>query len=196
MSKATKAIQDVTRRVTLSGLSDLMFDRYAGDNKTTLEAHQKLCFGADGETLVMPAVNISSFLSAQNTPSAPKMLLPVKTYKTVARANLSFTSISPMQIPITRDGKPIKFTGFEGDEDKEAGVYIHRSVARLDKGIPNPKVRPVVRLPWAITFDLTIFPNEVFSEESLCTLFQRGGIAVGLGTYRGVFGKFVVEQWE
>ena len=27
-------------------------------------------------------------------------------------------------------------------------------------------------------------------------LFDRGGEALGLGTYRGLFGKFTVTQWE
>jgi hypothetical protein len=27
-------------------------------------------------------------------------------------------------------------------------------------------------------------------------IFEQGGHAVGLGTFRGVFGKFRVTQWE
>ena len=186
----------ITRTVTCRGIADIMFDRYAGDNKTELQPHQKLYLAPDGKTVVLPAANISSFLSAQNTPSAPKRFLDPRKYKRVAQAILSYTSISPMQIPILRDGKPIKFAGFTGDEDKKAGIYIHRCVARLDKGIPNPKVRPVIRGPWEIRFELTIYPNDEVDEQMLYNLIEKGGIAIGLGTYRGVFGKFVVEKWE
>jgi hypothetical protein len=37
-----KVTDIVTRRVTLVGLTDIMFDRYPGDNDTKLEPHQKL----------------------------------------------------------------------------------------------------------------------------------------------------------
>jgi hypothetical protein len=77
-----------------------------------------------------------------------------------------------------------------------SGVYTHYAVARLDKGIPNPKERPVLPAPWAITFTLTLFPNDEIREQEILNLFEQGGIAIGLGTFRGVFGKFTVETWE
>ena len=192
--------QETVRQVTLRGVTDLMFDRYAGDNKTQLRVEQKLYFGrqqGDGKTLVLPAANVMSFLSGENTPSAPKVLLPAKDYKKVCRAMLCYVMIEPQEIPITRDGKPIKFNGFgDGDEDEAAGVYIHRSVARLKGGIPNPKIRPTIRCPWELAFSLRFFRNEEITEEMVQDMFVRGGIAVGLGTFRGVFGKFIVDQWK
>jgi len=38
--------------------------------------------------------------------------------------------------------------------------------------------------------------NGSITEEALQNLFTRAGVAIGLGTFRGVFGKFVVSQWE
>ena len=186
----------LTRQVTLNGISPLMFDRYAGDNNTTLEVGQKMYFGEDGKSLVLPATNIGSFLTATNTPSAPKVLLPSKTYKGVAQAALSYTSVSPFEIPLMRDGQQIIFHGFDDDMDKAGGIYVHRCVARLAKGIPNPKVRPVVKLPWSLSFSLSLYKNDTLAEPMLRKLFEQGGIACGLGTYRGVFGKFEVSQWE
>jgi hypothetical protein len=51
-------------------------------------------------------------------------------------------------------------------------------------------------LPWSMEFKLTIFKNDDIDETYLQTAFVRGGIALGLGTFRGVFGKFVVSEWE
>ena len=45
----------------------------------------------------------------------------------------------------------------------------------------------------ARTFSLEIRPNQ---EHEVKTLFEEGGLAVGLGTFRGVYGKFVVDKWE
>lgn len=188
--------QIVTRKVSLVGIKDIMFDRYAGDNNTKLEPWQKLYFGPDGETLVLPALNIMSFLSAHNTNSAPKRLRDKRKYKDLANSMLSFCTIDPEMIPLTRKGEPIKFGKFEGDVDPQSGTYIHRSVARLDKGIPNPKVRPTVPLPWEISFELQILPNTEIQEQDIINLFDEGGRAIGLGTFRGVFGKFIVDTWE
>ncbi len=192
----TKA-EIVTRDVVLRGIVDIMFDRYAGDNQTKLEPWQKLYYGSDGETIIMPALNIISFLSAHNTNSAPKRLLDSRKFKAVANACLSFVSINPMEIPFRRNGEAIKFGKFGSDDvDPLSSVYIHRAVARLDKGIPNPKERPVLPLPWELVFKLTIFPNKEITEQQIINLFDNGGIALGLGTFRGVFGKFVVEKWD
>lgn len=193
---ARKQSQAIVRKITLRGIADIMFDRYAGDNKTELAVEQKMYFADDGESLVIPAANISSFLCAQNTPSAAKRFLDPRKYKKMAQALLGYVSISPLLIPLTREGKPVKHHGFDGDVDAKGGIYVHRCVARLDKGIPNPKIRPVVKTPWELSFELTIYPNEEFQEELVRSLFERGGIAIGLGTFRGVFGKFLVDQWE
>jgi hypothetical protein len=82
-----------------------MFDRYPGDNDTKLEAWQKLYFlPDDGETLVLPAANIVSFLSAQNTDSAPKRILDSRKYKSFCFACASFVTIEPRYIIFTREG--------------------------------------------------------------------------------------------
>lgn len=187
---------DITKRtVTLEGFTPLMFDRYAGDNKTQLPVGEKFYFIPGTRRLCMPAINISSFLSAKNTTSVAK-LIGGRAYKNLANALLGFVQISPQYIPITREGQVITFNGFVDDRDEEACIYVDRRVARLDKGIPNPKVRPVVELPWEITFEIALFRNGEVDETLLKTAFQKGGIAIGIGTYRGVFGKFVIKRWE
>jgi hypothetical protein len=191
-----KVTDIVTRRVTLVGLTDIMFDRYPGDNDTKLEPHQKLYLEPGASRVIgLPSLNIMSFLSAHNTNSAPKRLRDKRKYKDIANAMLSFVSIREQFIPLLRKGKPIVFGKFEGDRDPISGCYVHRSVARLDKGIPNPKVRPVVPLDWSIQFTVDIFPNREIKETDILNLIEEGGRAIGLGTFRGVFGKFRVEEW-
>jgi hypothetical protein len=195
--KLSKATEIITRKVTLVGITDIMFDRYPGDNNTKLEPHQKL-YLEPGESRVigLPALNIISFLSAHNTNSAPKRLRDKRKYKDIANAMLSFVSIREQFIPFMRDGKPIVLGKFDGDRDPVSGCYVHHSVARLDKGIPNPKVRPVLPLDWSLSFTLNIFPNREIKETDIQNLIEEGGRAIGLGTFRGVFGKFRVEEWE
>ena len=195
--KISRPTDVVSRKVTLCGTTEIMFDRYAGDNSTQLEPWQKLyLLPGDSKVIGLPALNIMSFLTAHNTNSAPKRLRDKRKYKDIANAILSFVTIKPDFIPFLRDDQQIMFGRLEHDSDPQSGVYIHRSVARLDKGIPNPKVRPVLPLPWTIKFDLTMYPNKEIQEQELINLFEEGGRALGLGTFRGVFGKFIVESWE
>jgi hypothetical protein len=192
-SKSTEVIE---RKVILQGTSDLMFDRYPGENSTKLETWQKLYYApGDSKAIGIPALNILSFLSAHNTNSAPKRLRDKRKFKDIANAALSFCEISPMFIPILRAGKPIVFGKFVDDVDKLSGIYVHRAVARLDKGIPNPKERPTIPCPWEVAFTFRMYPNREIKEQEILNLFEEGGRALGLGTFRGVFGKFIVKEW-
>ena len=183
-------MDSVTRTVTLRGIRPLMFDRYAGDNKTQLLPEQKLYL--DGNNgLLMPAANIQSFLCATNTKSAAKMSYDPRKYKTVAAAILGYVAIDPFEIPILLDGKQAVWDGWGNN-----GITLHKSVARLDKGIPNPKERPMLSGAWSLNFEVTIYNNDVVSETEVKNLFIKCGIPIGLGTYRGVFGKFVVDDWK
>jgi len=190
-----QSLDVIKRQVTLEGFTPIMFDRYAGDNKTQLPVEEKMYFIPGTRQLCIPSVNLSSFLSAKNTTSVAK-LIGGRGYKSLADAFLSFVQIAPFYIPLLRNGEPITFNGFVNDVDKDADIFVHRAVARLDKGIPNPKVRPTVNLPWELTFTVALFKNSEADETMLRTAFQHGGVSLGLGTYRGQFGKFLVKAWE
>ena len=182
--------EKVTRNVTLKGIRPIMFDRYAGDNKTMLNPEDKLYLDKD-RGLVMPSENLQSFLCAENTNSAAKMFYDSRVYKKVCLALRGFVTVDELTIPIIRDGEQIKMEGFGKN-----GISLHKSVARLAKGIPNPKERPLVDTPWEIKFTMTIWPNDEVAEQEVRMLFDRGGMAIGLGTYRGVYGKFVISDWK
>jgi hypothetical protein len=174
-----------------------MFDRYPGDNSTKLEPWQKLYLEPGGSRIIgLPSINFMSFLTAHNTNSAPKRLRDKRKYKDIANAILSFLSVKESFIPFVRDGSPIVLGEMVDDKDALSGVWVHYSVARLDKGIPNPKVRPVLPLPWELSFTIDLFPNQEIKETEIQNLIADGGRALGLGTFRGVFGKFFIKAWD
>ncbi|HUX01415.1 MAG TPA: hypothetical protein VMY35_10600 [Phycisphaerae bacterium] len=187
--------QTATRDVLLRGLRPIMFDRYPGDNKTQLPPGDKLYL--DGGTVVLPAENVMSFLTAVNTTSAPKRLLDKREYKDVCGAFQCFVEIMEENIPFLRDGKPIKFSGFgDGDPDPRTGIFVDKRVARLDRGVPNPKERPVLPLPWELRLTIKLYANQEVGEPMLRQMFVEGGVALGFGTFRGRFGKFEVAEWQ
>ena len=177
----------VERDVVLSGLTPILFDRYPGNNKEQLDVMDKV-YLKDG-MMVLPSLNISSFLSAQNTESASQRVIG-RGYKEVCKAAQSFVSILPLDIPFYRNEKPLKVS--------EADLKVHQTVARIMKGklaVPNPKERPMLELPWELRLKISILETPELNEVRLKEIFEKGGMAVGLGTFRGVFGKFKVEKW-
>lgn len=148
-------------------------------------------FMADGKTLMLPSTNIMSLLSSQNTMSAPKRFLDSRKYKLIAQAFLSYVTITPFEIPFLRKGKPIVFKEFGKN-----GFSVDYRVARLKDGIPNPKERPVVDMPWELAFEMHVLPNNEFNEDMLYNMLEKGLLALGLGTFRGVYGKAVIDKWE
>jgi len=194
-------LEVITRLVRLKGIREIMFDRYAGDNKTELSWEQKIYLTPNTDILALPVTNIVSFLTAHNTNSAPKRLRDKRRYKDIANACLSFTSIKgtgedPNYVEFLKNGKKIQVGTVKDGLDKKSGLYLHRSVARLEKGIPNPKERAVLPMDWELEFALDILPNNEIKEQEIINLFTEGGMAIGLGTFRGVFGKFIVDLWE
>jgi len=182
-------IRLVKRKVVLSGLTPIMFDRYSGNNAELLDPKDKV-YANDKGHLVIPSTNILSFLSATNTESATQRVIG-RGYKKVCKAALSYVSIEPFNIPMLRDGKPI--------ENNDENVKMHYAVAKIMKGslaVPNPKERPIVEPEWKLVFDLTLQETPELNEVLLKKIFEIGGNAVGLGTFRGVFGKFKIESWE
>jgi hypothetical protein len=154
----------------------------------------------DNDELILPSLNVLSFLSAIGTDSAPKRLYDPKRASTVCKACCSYVQIPQMEIPFVRDGKPIVFNGFDQDGwDRTANIEVMKHVAKVKKGqlsVPNPKERPCLHLDWCLEFNIRLISNKIVSEDQLKHIFIEGGLAVGLGTYRGVFGKFAVDTWE
>jgi hypothetical protein len=185
--------KDQVWEVKLIGTRPILFDRYAGNNDTKLQWWEKVYLIPNTRQLCIPSLNIMSFFSAHNTNSAPKRLRDKRKYKDLANACLAFLSIDEEYIPLLRDGKPVFLGEPSENGDAKSGLYRRFDVARLDKGIPNPKDRAALPLPWELPFTMRLAKNTEIQEAEIKNLLVEGGKAIGLGTFRGVFGKFAVE---
>jgi hypothetical protein len=164
-----------------------MFDRYAGDNNTQLPTADRMYLDAQAR-LTVPALNLFSLLAAENTKSVCRQFFG-KSGKTVALGISSYVTIEPFDIPLCDQAGPIVFAGWNGQ------ISMHRAVARLKNGIPNPKTRPVVALPWHIAFTVQYTENRYCTLENLRQAFDWGG-TLGLGTFRPYFGRYELVRWD
>lgn len=177
----------VTIRTRFNGIRPLMFARYAGDNNTQLTPAEKMYLNADRQ-LIMPALNLYSLLTATNTKSVAGQFFG-RNGKNIALGIASYTNITPFDVPINDNNGPIQFNGFSDQ------ITVHKSVARLKGGIPNPQDRPLVALPWWIEFEIEYQENKLCTLENLRYACTMGG-TLGLGTFRPFFGRYELVRWE
>ncbi len=114
------------------------------------------------------------------------MLYDSREYKKICNSLATYVTVAPNKIPMMRNGEPLTFDD----------CLIHESVARLKGGIPNPKIRPYVEPPCEIEFTLYYIKNNMVSQNQVKDIFIKGGLHVGLGTFRPIFGKFEVVGWD
>jgi hypothetical protein len=165
----------------------MMFDRYPGDNSTQLPTAEKM-YLTDKMQLILPAINILSLLAAENTKSVCRQFFG-KNGKTIALGISSYVNITPFEIPILDDNGPIFFKGWNEQ------IKIHKTVARLKGGIPNPKERPMLGLTWFIEFEYEYQDNKYCTIENLRQATSMGG-TLGLGSFRPFFGRYELIRFE
>lgn len=175
-----------TITVELTGVRPIMFDRYAGDNSTQLPAAEKM-YVDDQMGLIIPAINVFSLLAAENTKSVCRQFFG-RNGKTIALGISSYSNIDPTEIPLCDDQGQIVFVGWNDQ------IQLARHVARLKGGIPNPKERPVVALPWRLRFQVEYIDNRFCTLENLRQAITMGG-TLGLGTFRPYFGRYDLTGW-
>jgi hypothetical protein len=173
---------------TLRGIRPILFDRYAGDNKTKLPVMDKFYVTGSGH-LVIPVLNVYSLLAAQNTPSVAKRFYG-KQARDVALGVMSFVSIEatgddPLHAQITdADNNPYTL--------QDSRIEVLQHVARVKDGVPNPKERPMLPTGWKVTLRFEHQENTLLALPCLQTMVEQGGI-LGLGTFRPIFGRYSVE---
>lgn len=173
------------------GLRPLMFDRYSGDNATSLPATEKMYLTED-QHLIIPAINLFSLLCAELTPSVANKFFG-KQGKTISLGIKSYVTIDPFDIPLLDNSGPIVFDKWNKQ------ISLHHATARVKKSggliVPNPKDRPVLALPWSMAFAITYQENKHCSLENLRQAFEFGGV-LGIGTFRPFFGRYEIVKWE
>lgn len=178
--------------IELTGIKNLMFDRFISmDGKGNVSPEEKFYFD-DDENFCFPSINIMSFLSAELSGCATKSVVGRK-WKGVTQAIMAFCEVLEDKIVITNESDAeLNLTNSDW--------YVHECVAKVKKTggliVPSPKQRPVIPLPWKINFSMTLIENETVTIKMLKEIFEKGGLITGLGTYRPIYGKFMVTDWR
>lgn len=173
-------------KVSLSGLTPIMLDAFRGQEE--LPPEKKLYYAPDGKTLILPASNIVGFLTSRSSHSCLRTFTSNKEWKTRGPEIVGNVGVDPINIPFLNDAKPITFNGKFNER-----VYLDERMARPSDTARVIARRPVIDIPWRLDFELLINQTEFVTIARIKDWFTRGGISVGLGAYRPMFGRFEVE---
>ncbi|TXH55521.1 MAG: hypothetical protein E6Q97_08700, partial [Desulfurellales bacterium] len=136
-------------KVILIGLKPLLFDQYLGSNDIKSTAIEKVYWDREGFACI-PALNLFSALTAENTKSVCKQFYGTRAKK-IGMAINSYLNIKQHTLTLERSGEKIHRDNFD------SAFEIIKHVARLDKGIPNPKERPMLATPWSTSCDIEFY---------------------------------------
>jgi hypothetical protein len=182
----------------LNGMAPILFDKFKDHSSPDLPEDQKL-YVADG-LLVLPAANLTSFLVGEYPAGIIKVDKGKKfaEFTRIVKSHLSFGS--PAFPILDGQGREIKFdsladrerwgTCLEGGLTKSSGGKIIKQEA---------KPRPFLKLPWKLAISINLFMtdcNKIVTPDVLQDWFIKGGVLVGLGSYRPLYGRFEVDSWE
>lgn len=179
-----------TIKVQLSSLSPIMFNAFRGQEDIPPERKLHLS-SEDGKTLILPVSYIMGFLTATTVGrSCLNTFVKSTERKNVKGELLASIAVGPVEIPLTDNGAPIVFEGWNGK------IYVDSQPAQPSATSRVIAVRPVVRHPWQAAFELYINEAKFVTVERMETWFRDGGTQVGLGAFRPFYGRFEVSHWE
>lgn len=180
--------------VRVEGIVPIMFDRYISQDGE-FPPEQKLYLDESGG-LVFPAKNVHSFFFAQEKSCAAKFM--GKKRFDYCQDGLAYVTIDPFYIPICKNAGQVIFNGFDENEKDEANdIWVDRSKALVKKGrtsIPHECVRPVLDPPWRMDFTITIVKNNRINSSLMINWLMQGGLEIGFGTFRPMFGRFILSE--
>lgn len=197
------SVRSVTRDVGIEGLADIQFDHYFGAEQDQDVLDDKLHLTEQSE-LYLPALNMLGMFYSQSSRSAIQACEKKTEYKSISWDARALLTVNPSRIPILRNGKPIVHKKWEKDKrgrlyDADAQLWVDDSLPRV-KGVVTgnqAKRRPTLKLPWSMRFSLNVIEIEgsAITIERVEKWLRTGGLMIGIGTHRPVYGRFEVASF-
>jgi len=179
--------------VTLQGIAPILFNRFVDYSKEVRPPEQKLYIDSQN-TIVLPSLNIDAFLFGE-FPTGCAKTFEGKKGKDYLRIGQSHVFVEPDLIPFTDGKKEIKYNGF----GKQLMLHDWGS-PRVKNGSLSVKqeriVRPMLNLPWELTFSINLIENSLINSTKLENWFTLGGIMLAFGSWRPKYGRFTIKKWE
>lgn len=181
--------------VTIDGLAPVLFDRFYDHSQEPRPAEQKMYYSSQNKNnLILPSENIAAFLLGEFPAGCAKTFEKRKAKEYIQMG--AQIGILPTEIPFIDDkNQPIVFKGF--DDPRFMIVMVGGRTRKGSSSIKQEaKPRPVLSLPWRLTFNISLWKNPLIDENKIRNWFEAGGFQIGLGSWRPRYGRFLVSDWQ
>lgn len=173
--------------ITIGGLSDLYLDQFVRQEE--IPTKQKLPTNDEGN-VVIPKLYIKSFLASQKNTSCARMFSGSKEIAKTSqliKANFFLNGKDPEILD--ENDEPIK-AEIDGNKVVEQSVGIYTKNQRNNKFVAR------VSLPWKLKIQATLFEHSKIDANKIRDWFEKGGLQVGIGTFRPDQGRFEVVDFK
>lgn len=162
--------------IHIVGIKPIILNQYVSIEEKNIPAEKKLTI-ADNK-IVITSDRMIQFLIGEMPAGCIKLFTDTKKFKTLIQKAKANIGIFPRLIPIAK-----------------ADEYIVREDKVVGGTVPKIIKRPMIE-NWEAKFSINLVENPNIHYETLESWFNRGGIEVGLGAWRPVYGQFIVEKFE
>jgi len=200
-----KTVKQALISTEIVGLADMQMDHYFGAAQDPNNLDDKMYLDESGG-LCMPAENILHMFYGTFYASAINLVEKKMEWKKAAWEAKALMFIEPNMVPILRDGEQVIHKGWKKTKsgrlhDPEAGIWLDDSLPRVKGGVvagDQGKLRPTLKKPWAMRFNIRVIEEEgsPVTVERIEKWLETGGMKIGIGTHRPVYGRFEVVKFD
>jgi len=180
-------------KITLEGISDILFDQFWDHDKMDRPMDQKMYLNED-DHLVLPGANLHAFLWNTRKAGCVKFFEGKGSQPYLAREGF-VNVIDREAVFLGKNKKPIKWTG-----SIKKPLFVINASGVTGSGVKivkqPKKPRPGLYLPWSLSYEMSLVQNDMIDVQKLYNWVSRGGLLIGLGTWRPRMGRFIVSQWD
>ena len=204
MTKANQGVKTALVSAEIVGLADLQFDHYIGAEQDPKDLDAKMYLD-EQNGLCIPAENILHMFYGTFYESAIHICEKKMEWKGIAWQTKAMVFVEPNMVPVLRDGEQVVHNGWKKTKsgrphDPDAGLWVDNSLPRVKGGVvggDQTKLRPTLKLPWSMNFNIRVIEEDgsVVTTERVRRWLETGGLKVGIGTHRPVYGRFEVTKY-
>lgn len=186
-----------TFEVTIEGIVPIMFNRFQpplkpGDTekKTKQTLRQKIWID-NKKGVYIPTDNLRMILIGNQFRTGAAKIYGSE-YQ--SKKGKKFVDFCTACVWVVGEGKKLDRVYFKPKRTKWDDTDIRSFVISKKDGRSTTE-RPILTVPWSLTFTVSITDDSV-SSDLVHKMYEVGGLRCGLGVYGPTFGRFTVKKWE
>jgi len=173
----------------IEGLAPVLQNQFTGDKKAEDITLNDRAY-KDEKGMYMPTNNIRMMLIGNKKRRSASEILGSDMEKAKGTKYKNFCKACVFIEGLDGDTSKVYF-----EPSRKAWDDVDKRTYQNDKGARNHISRPMITMPWSLTFKIHVFSKDL-ADATIRKLFEVAGFRCGLGDFGPTFGRFIVKKWE